>query len=133
MSMALRGLHPALRAAAEWTLAAAALNKIPVTVTSVVRGWAEQTQLRSRYDACLARGERVYPGNRNADCRYPANQPGDSSHNYGVSFDSWVPAEHQDNWDYLRRLAGFRVPENDRIHAELPNWRAWKDQLKIYR
>ena len=133
MSFALRGLDPALRAVAEWTLKAAELNKIPVTVTSVVRGWSEQQALRSRYDACVARGERIYPGNSNSDCRYPANQPGDSSHNYGVSWDSVVPADQQENWNYLRRLAGWHVPENDLIHAELPNWRAHKAALKIYK
>lgn len=132
MAIALSGLHEALRPAAEWCLKVADLNGIPVTITSVVRGWAEQTRLRAQYEGCLARGEEISPANPDARCHYPANQPGDSAHNYGLAWDSWTPAEHMADWITIREMAGFRVPENDHVHAELPNWRAYRDAVKIY-
>lgn len=99
---------------------------IPVTVTSVKRDWAKQTALYQNFLLCKARG--LYPSGASVTpgmtCKYPANPPGQSSHEYGLAFDSWVPAEHQANWNLIRRYAGFRVPENDLIHAEFPNWRA---------
>jgi hypothetical protein len=79
------------------------------TITSTFRGWEEQTRLYSRY----LRGQ----------SRYPANQPGDSSHNYGLSFDSVVPAGDLPLWTAIREYVGFRVPPGDTIHAEVPNWR----------
>lgn len=121
--MRTRGLDPAIRGAVEYALALAAHYGIRVTVTSGKRSWAEQVRLRKQYESCLARGERVYPGNPNPACRWPANRPGDSSHNYGLAFDSWVPAEQQEAWNYIRRAIGFTVPANDQIHAELPGWR----------
>lgn len=133
MSMNLAGLHPGLRPAAEWCLKAADLNKIPVTLTSVVRGWAEQTRLRAQYEACLARGETISPDNPDDRCHYPANQPGDSAHNFGFAWDSWVPPEHRAAWKQIREMAGFRVPENDLVHAELPDWRNYRQYVTIYR
>lgn len=132
MPIALSGLHAALRPAAEWCLKVADLNDIPVTVTSVVRGWAEQTRLRDQYEQCLARGENISPANADARCHYPANQPGDSAHNYGLAWDSWVPPEHMQTWKQIREMVGFRVPENDLVHAELPNWRAYKAVVQVY-
>lgn len=123
MAISLRGLDPATRAAAEYALEVARAYKIPVTVTSGYRSIAEQTALRNRYEGCLKRGERVYPGNPNPDCRYPANRPGASTHNYGYSFDSWVPEEYWPVWNYIRAAVGFRLDSNDRVHAEHPQ--AW--------
>jgi hypothetical protein len=122
--MQLAGLHTAVRPYAEWCMAVANYFGIPVTVTSVTRSWEEQVKLRAQYEACLARGEKISPDNPNSQCRYPANRPGDSAHNFGLAWDSWVPSEYQSSWDYIRRYAGFTVPENDKIHAEVPEWRA---------
>jgi hypothetical protein len=121
----LAGLHPEVKERAELCLSWAKYYGLTVTVTSGHRDLAKQTELRRQYEACLARGETVYPGNPDARCRYPANKPGDSAHNYGMAWDSTVPADQQWSWDYLRRYAGFRVPENDLIHAEVPDWRAY--------
>jgi len=123
VSIALRGLDPAIRPAAQWCLDVAAHFKVPVTVTSGTRAWAEQQQLRDRYEACLARGEQVYAGNPNPACRFPANKPGDSAHNFGLAWDSWVPEPYRSWWVQVRAYAGFRVPANDWVHAEYPDWR----------
>jgi hypothetical protein len=125
MTVQLAGLDPQVRAAAERALSWAKYYQIPVTVTSGYRSWAEQTRLRKQYEDCLAAGEKVYPGNPNPACRYPANEPGDSAHNYRWAWDSWVPPEYQWAWTYLRQMAGFTVPQNDPIHAEVPNWRQY--------
>ena len=130
MAISLRGLDPAIREAAEWCLAVASYYKVPVTVTSASRAWAEQEQLRARYEGCLARGEQVYPGNPDPACRFPANRPGDSAHNYGMAWDSWVPEAYRSWWTYVRELAGFRVPGNDWVHAEYPDWRNYLPLLK---
>ena len=123
MSLALRGLDPAIRPAAQWCLDVAAYYKIPVTVTSGLRTWADQSALRARYEDCLARGEEVDPGNANPACRFPANQPGDSAHNFGLAWDSWVPEPHREAWRFIREYIGFRVPPHDWVHAEYPDWR----------
>jgi D-alanyl-D-alanine carboxypeptidase len=106
---------------------------LTVTVTSVYRSWAEQQSLRTRYEKCLARGERIHPDNPDPACRYPANRPGDSSHNYGLSWDSVVPDHQQWTWNYLRRYAGFHVPDNDQIHAEVPQWRQYTNFTDLRR
>lgn len=54
---------------------------------------------------------------------YPVNRPGDSAHEYGMGWDSYVPPEWQEWWNYYRRYVGFRVPENDHVHADVPGWR----------
>lgn len=54
---------------------------------------------------------------------YPVNRPGDSAHEYGLAFDSAVPDRYLPAWTALRRAIGFRVPENDEVHAEVPGWR----------
>lgn len=135
--MQLAGLGQEVRERAELALEWARVLKIPVTITSVSRSWAEQTALRERYEACLARGETVSPANPNAACRYPANRPGDSAHNFGLAWDSWVPdGEWREGWSYwaawtyLRRWAGFTVPDTDRVHAEVPEWRKFATTLK---
>lgn len=137
MTIALAGLEPEVRERAELALDWAAHLKIPVTITSVTRTWAEQVKLRQRFDQCVATGETIKPSNPNAACRYPANQPGDSAHNFGLAWDSWVPeGEWREGWTYwaawiyLRRWAGFTVPDHDRVHAEVPEWRKFATNLR---
>jgi len=81
-------------------------------VTSTFRSWQEQTELRAKYE----RGE----------SRFPANRPGDSAHNYGWAWDSVVPAVDQDLWNEIRRYVGWEVLNNDIIHAQLPDWRQYR-------
>jgi len=125
VSIHLRGLDPAVRQRAELALSWAEAYGIPVTVTSGYRSWAEQTKLRQQFESCISRGEVISSSNSNPACRYPANEPGDSSHNYRWAWDSWVPAEWIPAWVWLRRYAGFTVPDHDMIHAEVPEWRSY--------
>jgi D-alanyl-D-alanine carboxypeptidase len=116
MSIHLRGLHPSVRERAELALSWAHRYGLSVTITSGYRSWAEQDRLHREYLAKRAAGKETWP----------ANPPGHSSHNYGLAWDSWVPTEAEWwTWTYLRQMAGFRVPEHDRPHAEVPNWRAY--------
>jgi hypothetical protein len=62
---------------------------------------------------------------RTPECRYPANRPGDSAHNFGLAWDSTVDPQFQGWWDYVRSAVGFQVLPNDRIHAQLPSWRRY--------
>lgn len=106
----LRGLHPVVREAAEYAVALAETYGIPVTITSGFRTWEEQTKLRQAYLA--------------GNSKFPANAPGDSAHNWGLAFDSWVPPEYQPAWDYIRQAIGFQTyPDRDPVHAEYPGWR----------
>jgi len=106
----LRGLDPEVREKAECAFRIAHnYGMIPV-VTSIVRGWAEQLVLRQKWE----RGE----------SQFPANKPGDSAHQYGLAFDSWVPDDQMECWVDIRRFVGLRVPEGDLIHAERPEWRS---------
>lgn len=117
MSIQLRGLHSALRPNAEWALAVANYYGVRPRVTSVYRSWHEQAELRERYEAG------IHP--------YPVARPGTSAHNYGLAWDSVLPEpyasspEWQRWWEAVREAAGFNVPSNDDIHAELPNWAAY--------
>lgn len=119
MSIHLRGLHPVVRAAAEDALALAHHFGITPVVTSTYRSWAEQSRLYARHRRCVAQGR--FPSA--PDCKYPANRPGDSAHNYGLAFDSWVPARDVANWTLIRDVIGFRVPAHDAVHGEVPGWR----------
>ena len=110
--IALRGLDSRLRPAAEYTFELARYYGLTPTVTSVFRGWAEQQALRSRWEQGLS--------------RWPANRPGDSAHNFGWAFDSWVPEAQQAGWDQIRRYVGWEVPPHDYIHAQLPAWRQYR-------
>jgi len=103
--------HPEVKAAAEWALSWAAFYGVPITVTSVFRSWEEQQRLYTRY--------------LQGRSRWPANKPGDSSHNYGFSFDSTTESLYQEWWTMVRRMAGFEVLEHDIIHAQVPNWRQY--------
>ena len=102
------------------TIAAGNAAGLHITVTSVVRTVAEQTKLRDEYDACVAAGMEGQPG----PCQYPANKAGDSAHQYGFAFDS-VPGDkaQMDSWVAIRKAYGWRVPDNDTVHAEVPRWR----------
>lgn len=106
----LKGLHPQVRANAEWALKWADYFGVPVTVTSGFRSWEDQKKLRERYEA--------------GQSAFPANRPGDSAHNFGLAWDSTVPSAYQAWWTEVRRMAGFEVLPNDVIHAQVSNWRA---------
>jgi hypothetical protein len=125
VTIQLAGLHPDVRPYAEFAIQVAHANGINPTITSVRRSWANQTRLRATYERCLAEGRAGEPG----ECRWPANKPGDSSHQWGLSFDSWVPPEQMAAWELIRRWVGFTVPTNDVIHAEVPNWRQYRPML----
>jgi len=102
-----------VRPAAEYAVALAEYYGINPQVTSVYRSWEEQTRLRQRWEAGLS--------------RWPANVPGDSAHNFGWAFDSVVPAAQQDLWNRIRAYVGFEVLPNDIIHAQVPNWRQYRE------
>lgn len=119
--MQLRGLHPALRPYAEYAITVANNYGVRPEVTSVYRSKAEQQELYDNYVRCLREGR----FGKERGCMYPANRPGDSAHNYGLAWDSWVERQYQAWWDYVRRALGWEVPANDRIHAQLPNWRSY--------
>lgn len=118
-------LLPGARERAAQTIAYARQLGIEVVVTSVVRSRKEQRELRDAYDACVAAGREGEPG----VCQYPANRAGDSAHEYGFAWDSTpVKKEQMDAWIRVRKLFGWRVPNNDPVHAEVPRWRdalAW--------
>lgn len=120
MAIALRGLHPAVRNGAEIALEWAAFFRIPIRVTSAFRSWEDQARLRLNFERCVREGR--FPSA--PDCLFPANVPGDSSHNFGLSFDS-VPLNpaDMDDWIIIREWVGFFVPPNDKIHGEVPGWR----------
>ena len=117
----LQGLHRDVKGAAEWALGWADYYGVPVTVTSGARSMRKQTQLRKNYEDCLERGE----FGKTARCRWPANRPGDSAHNYALAWDSTTSPEYQAWWNHVRALAGFSIPLHDHIHAEVPNWRRY--------
>jgi len=119
VSIALRGLHRDVRAAAEFSLEWAQHFGIRPQVTSTTRSWAAQRRLRDKFESCVAAGR--FPSA--PDCRFPANKPGDSAHQFGLAWDSVVPAHQQATWDAIRRRVGFGVPPNDLIHAEVRGWR----------
>ncbi len=119
MAISLRGLQPEVRRRADWALAVAKYYSIPVTVTSAYRSWNVQARLRRNYEQCVAEGR--FPSA--PDCKYPANRPGDSSHNWGLAWDSTTEPRYQPAWNAIRQWAGFEVLPNDQIHAQVPNWR----------
>lgn len=119
MGSDLRGLNPLVRGRVEYAVKVFEhFTGVRPTITSTYRTIAEQTKL---YNAYL-NGQRT--GNPTP---WPANPPGESAHNVrngALAFDSWVPPEWMPLWRWLREQLGFRVPDNDVIHAEVPNWRA---------
>jgi hypothetical protein len=84
---------------------------VPVTVTSSYRSIEQQRKLYAAYKA--------------GNSRFPANPPGYSGHNYGLAWDSVVPDPYREWWGRVREAFGFRVPANDWIHAEVPNWQRY--------
>lgn len=108
----LAGLHPEVAERVRWCLDVAAYYDVPVEFTSGFRSLERQAELRADWEAGRS--------------RWPANRPGDSSHNYGLAWDSVVPEWAQAWWTYVRELAGFEVLPNDVIHAQVPNWRRFK-------
>ena len=110
--IAFRGMDSRLRPYADYAVRWANANGIHPQITSVYRGWAQQQRLRSRWEAGLS--------------KWPANRPGDSAHNYGWAFDSWVPADQMVMWAAIRRRVGWDVPDYDIIHAGLPGWRQYR-------
>lgn len=118
----LGGLDRSVRAAAEWALSWAEYYQVPVTITSGFRSWADQEKLYRNYQQCLSTGQM----GRTPDCKYPANAPGDSAHNYGWAWDSVTDPRFQSWWTQVRQLAGFEVPAGDVIHAQVPNWRQYR-------
>ena len=118
MSIALRGLHPAVRERAEIAVAFVGQFIEAPRVTSTFRSFGEQLELRQKFLAGLS--------------AFPANRPGDSAHNFGFAFDAVLPAEVRGIseweawWKAVREAVGFEVPSNDSIHAQVPNWRAFR-------
>jgi len=110
--IAFRGMDSRLRPYADYAVRWANSAGIQPQITSVYRSWAEQERLRARYLAGRS--------------RWPANQPGDSAHNYGWAFDSWVPDHQMAMWAAIRRAVGWAVPDHDIIHAGLPGWRQYR-------
>lgn len=119
----LAGLDPQVRARAEWCVALAQAYDVPVTVTSGYRPTSQQRELYEQYRACVAKGTF---GTDRCPTRWPANPPGESAHEYRWAWDSVVPDNVQAWWNAVRRYAGFYVPPNDVIHAEVPNWRQYR-------
>jgi len=117
----LRGLRRDVKGAAEWALSWADYYNVPVEITSGRRSMRKQAALRKSYEECLARGQ----FGKTAACRWPANRPGDSAHNFALAWDSTTSPSFQPWWDHVRTLAGFSVPSHDHIHAEYPNWRKY--------
>jgi len=105
----LSGVHPEVRERAQWALGWAEYYGVPITVTSGFRSWEEQQRLYSTY--------------LQGQSRWPAAPPGQSSHGYGLAFDSTTDPRFQDWWTMVRQMAGFQVLENDIIHGQVPNWR----------
>jgi hypothetical protein len=130
----LAGLHPNLRPSAEAAVEYAIQQGVRPTVTSVTRTWANQDRLYRNWLACQNEGA-AYTGRSlspGLSCRYPANPPGYSSHQYGFAWDSVVPADYVSWWVAVREAFGWRVPPNDLIHAELPEWAQYADPALLY-
>lgn len=119
--IALRGLNETVRPYAEYAHRIADYYGIPTTVHSVFRSWSSQARLRRNYERCVGQGR--FPSS--PDCLFPANLPGDSSHQYGLSWDSSSSPTNEANWRLIREYVGFHVPAHDAPHAEVPGWRQY--------
>lgn len=91
--------------------------EIQPVITSVRRNWAQQSKLHENYRLGLS--------------KFPANAPGDSAHQYGVAWDSWVPPADQEMWNRIRAHWGWKLYPHDEVHAEFPNWRAYISRLRL--
>jgi len=121
VTVGLRGMRSGVRPYAEYAHSIAQAYGINPRVTSSYRSWADQLRLYSKHLRCRSEGRFPSP----PDCMFPANRPGDSSHGYGFSWDSVVPAHQLPLWTAIRQYVGFAVPPNDTIHAEVPQWRRY--------
>lgn len=130
-------LRDPIRAVIDW----AEQFGLKVTVTSVQRDRAKQQALRTNFERCVAAGK--FPSSASLSpgmtCRFPANRVDDSSHTtpQALAWDSqvtdplgrWTNAQLVPWWVAVRRAFGWEVPDNDVIHAQLPNWRAAVPQI----
>lgn len=114
--LAFAGIDPRLRDHAEATVTYANRLGISPVVTSVRRSASEQGRLYANWKAGLN--------------KYPVAPVGSSAHQYGVAWDSTVPPQHQALWNAIRRAMGWTVPDGDEVHAEYPNWAAYKPALR---
>lgn len=92
-------------------------------VTSGYRDLEHQRQLR---DLWIRSGRNPYPVRFSGQTVYPANAPGDSAHNWGLAWDSYVPEQHMPLWRAVRKYVGWVLsepPGKDDVHAEWPQWR----------
>jgi hypothetical protein len=117
--IALRGLHPHVRAWAEYAHTVARYYGVDPVVTSGFRSMGEQQYLRDRWEWCVATGR--FQDGSTAGCQHGANRPGESAHNYGLAWDAWAPAEHLPTWHAIVRWAGFHVGSS--VHNEVRGWR----------
>jgi LAS superfamily LD-carboxypeptidase LdcB len=124
VAIQLAGLDPLVRAYAEDLLRDGRRLGLHITITSVRRTWAFQEELYNHWLQCVRTGK-AYDPDPALKCRYPANAPGDSAHQYGLAFDSVVEEGEWDLWNQVRAWHGWRVPEEDRVHSELPDWRSY--------
>lgn len=122
--MAITDLLPPVKALMDVTIQVGEYFGLTPTVTSTFRSIAKQQRLRAAYESCLAQGQIIGPSNADANCRYPANAPGDSAHNFGLAWDSSVPDDQYPMWNAVRSALGWTLDPNDRVHAEVPGWRA---------
>lgn len=113
--IAFAGMDPRLRPHAEATVAYAERLGIKPVVVSVRRNAMEQAKLRANYEAGIS--------------RWPAEQVGLSSHQWGVGWDATVKPEHQEAWNEVRRLFGWKLYANDLPHAEYPGWYGLRSYL----
>lgn len=111
----LAGLDTRLREHAERTVEYARQLGVAPVVTSTRRSASEQARLYANWKAGLN--------------KYPVAPVGQSAHQYGVAWDSVVPPEQQALWNAVRRAFGWYVPEGDLVHAEFPNWTAYRAVL----
>lgn len=125
MAASLRGLRRDVRDAASFALAIAQELRIKPVITSGYRPRSQQASLYRKWLTWLSRNSWWSPGKALPAKVFPANPPGLSGHEYGLAWDSWVPDKDMPLWTAIREYVGFRVPENDLIHAEVPEW--WND------
>ena len=62
----LDGLHPDVRAAAQWAISWADYYGVPITVTSGMRSWADQDRLYRNFRQCVESGS----FGKTRDCRF---------------------------------------------------------------
>lgn len=95
---------------------------ITPTVTSGYRDQEKQKELRELWERS---GMHPFPVRYAGTTVYPANRPGDSSHNWGMGWDSDVPDQYMQLWRYVRASVGWTLsaPGVDDVHAEWPGWR----------